>query len=113
MWLLQELSLLFYRLMTAEMSFRGSLCLTFRYHIHGSDTGHLTVLVKRGEDTSVVFLEGLYDYDSWQTARVMLASNGSFQVNILMLASNGSFQVNILVHKQYRIIKLQVELFDP
>ena len=62
------------------MSFRGSLCLTFSYHIHGSDTDYLAVFMKQEEETSVVFHEGLYDYNKWQKAHVMLVANGTFQV---------------------------------
>ena len=66
------------------MSFRGSLCLTFSYHIHGSDTDYLTVFTKHEEDTSIVFHEGLYDYNKWQKAHVMLATNGTFQVGAVI-----------------------------
>jgi len=69
------------RLVSPEITFRGSSCLVFSFHIRGSETGYLTVYVTHGADTTVVFREGLYSHDTWQTARVMVHTNDTFQVD--------------------------------
>ena len=79
------------------MSFRGSLCLAFSYHIHGSDTDYLTVFMKQGEETSVVFHEGLYDYNKWQKAHVMLVTNGTFKVISTDEGSSSASCSNVIV----------------
>ena len=70
------------RLVSPEITFSGSSCLVFSFHIRGSETGYLTVYVAHGADTTVVFREGLYSHDTWQTARVMVHTNYTFQVDI-------------------------------
>ena len=54
------------------LHYTGHACLQFSYYISGDDIGYLYVYLGNDTDSILLWQEGVYSYEGWQTAYVSL-----------------------------------------